>query len=250
MTQYLSRAEFLGGYWDYRDGEHVSIIEPTGGGKSYLLRQLLNATRQQRPHLRQLILMPKPRSDTTAQTAAALNLGVTPSWPPVTWPWQRKRDGWVMWPPHQHGDVKANREQLAEKFKAAIADMYWSGDSITVADDVYVLAVLLGLNPDLENHWTAGREAGAGLWSANQKPSGTQGGGSVSTFSYNAPTHLFLGRDRDERNMRRFAEIGGIDPAEVRSIVRELRIHRIGDNAVSDKLYIDKRGPYMAVIGP
>ena len=248
MTQYLTRAEFLDRFWDYRDGEHVSIIEPTGGGKSYLLRQLLAATGKVRPHLRPVILMPKPRSETTAQTASALGYGITPSWPPVTWPWQPRRNGWVMWPGHIRGDADANRKQLGDKLRAATADQYWRGNSITVADDLHVHA-LLGLMRDFEDTWTAGREAGAGLWTANQKPSGTAQA-SVSTYNYNAPTHLFLGKDNDWRNTRRFSEIGGVDPDHVRRIVNTLRMNKIGQHTVSDKLYIDKRGPYMAVIGP
>jgi energy-coupling factor transporter ATP-binding protein EcfA2 len=248
MTQYLTRAEFLDRYFDYRPGEHVSIIEPTGGGKSFLLRQLLGVAGRQHPHLRRVILMPKPRSESTQETARILNYGITPTWPPFRWPWQPERDGHIFWPPHQRGDAEANSKQLADKFRYVYNDLYWSGDSVTVADDMHIHAQL-GLMAELERDWTAGREAGAAVWGANQKPSGTIRA-PISTYFYNAPTHLFLGRDSDERNTRRFSEIGGIDPHEVRGIVRNLRINRIGGHAVSDKLYIDKRGPYMAVIGP
>ena len=32
--------------------------------------------------------------------------------------------------------------------------------------------------------------------------------------------------------------------------MRNLRLYRIGNHTVSQKLYVDKRGPYMALIGP
>ena len=140
--------------------------------------------------------------------------------------------------------------QVGAKMRAALKDLYWKGNCICLCDDVFVAAVLMGLNPDLEEWWTAGFEGGSGMWAPNQKPSGTLGSGSVSSFSYNAPNHLFLGRDTDERNVKRFSEIGGIDPAEVAYLVRNLRLYSIGDKSISEQLYIDKRGPYMALVGP
>jgi hypothetical protein len=248
---FIPRDEFLSDYWDYRPGEHVSLIEKTQGGKTHLGYQLLGKAMEQNPHLEIVSLMPKPNSPATARWADELGLKETPVWPPAApWPWDKPR-GYVMWPKHRK-DLPAdeNRKQVAGKLRKALARQYWRGKSIVFADDVYVIAVLMGLNPECEEYWTAGSEGGAALWTANQKPSGTIGGGSVSSFSYNAPTHLFLGWDNDERNIKRFGEIGGVDPKAVENIVRNLRVHQIGDKAISEKLYICKRGgPYMSVIG-
>lgn len=246
----LPRDEFLNEYWDYRPGEHVSFIEPTQQGKTYLCYQLLGKTIEQQPQLQTVSLMPKPRDPATVYWRDQLGLREIQGWPPSRWPWQDEPPGYVLWPHHIPDNEEANRDHLSSVFRRCLHQQYWQGDSITVADDVYLHAVLYGLNPELERHWTAGAGGGAGLWSTNQKPSGTLGGGSVSSFSYNAPTHLFLGKDRDERNIQRFSEIGGVDPKQVAAIVRELRMYRIGDHSVSEKLYIDKRGPYLCVIGP
>lgn len=251
MTFRLPRDEFLTSYWDYRPGEHVSLIEPTQGGKTYLLYQLLDRSMDQQPHLRPVSLMPKPRDPATVKWGNALGFREVADWPPRRMPWQNEPRGYVLWPKHRKDiDPEANRGQVADKFRKCLADQYWQGDSITVGDDIYITAVRMGLNPEFEQFWTAGSAGGAGLWSTNQKPSGTLGGGAVSSFSYNAPTHLFLGRDPDERNRRRFSEIGGVDPGVVSDIVaNELRTVRIGDKAISEKLYIDKRGPYLAIVG-
>jgi hypothetical protein len=116
-----------------------------------------------------------------------------------------------------------------------------------------VLAVLMELNQDCEEFWVAGSGGGAGLWDTLQKPSGTVGGGHVSTFVYNAPTHLFLGHDPVEQNRKRFADIGGVNPKVVSNVVENLPRHRIetptGIKNVSEKLYIHKGGPYLATIG-
>src|ERR1017187_7361274 len=39
------------GYFDYRPGQHLALIEPTGGGKTRLKYQLLRAAMQQNPGL-------------------------------------------------------------------------------------------------------------------------------------------------------------------------------------------------------
>ncbi|HXO23075.1 MAG TPA: hypothetical protein VN870_00745 [Streptosporangiaceae bacterium] len=252
MVLQLDRDTFLDEYFDYRPGEHLNAIAPTGAGKTHVVYQCAQVAMRQNPQLDFVSLMPKPNSPGTVHWAHVLGLKETASWPPERWPWQDKPAGYVLWPKHRKDiPVEENRMQVAAHLRKALAEQYWKGSSIVFADDIYVTAVLMGLNPECEEYWTAGREGGAALWSANQKPSGTLGGGAVSSFSYNAPTHLFLGKDTDERNIRRFGEIGGgIDPRQIESIVRDLRLYRIGQQSVSELLYLDKRGPYLARIGP
>jgi len=248
----LDRAEFLDHYWDYRPGEHVSLIYPTQKGKTHLAYQLLQGAMRRNPDLDVASLMPKPNSPATARWAKALNLRETAEWPPRKKLFQDDPAGYVLWPTHRK-DIPAseNRAQVGAVLREGMNRMYWRGNCICFADDVFVLAVLMGLNPECEQFWTAGGEGGAGLWSANQKPSGTLGSGSVSSFSYNSASHLFLGKDTDDRNVKRFAEIGGgIDPAEVTYLVKNLRLYPIGGKTISEVLYIDTRGPYMCLIGP
>lgn len=248
---HIPRAEFLANHWDWRPGEHVSFIEPTQQGKTWLLYQLLEKTIARYPELRTVTMCPKPRDPSTSVWAEALRLREIPEWPPPSrLPWQEKPAGYALWPRHLLGVPKAqNRAHLAGILRKCLSEQYAKGDSITVADDVYIAAVMLDLNMDLEEFWTAGGGMNASLWSANQKPSGTVGGGSVSSFSYNAPTHLFLGHDPDERNQKRFSEIGGVDPKLVASVVRNLKIHQVNGKNVSEKLYIHKGGPYMCTVG-
>lgn len=250
----LDREEFLNRKLDIQPGEHVGFWEPTQGGKTHLAYQCLQVAMARNPHLRTVSAMPKSRSPATAAWAERLGLKVVDRWPPPAS--LTKPPGYVFWPRHLKGaSVATNREQLAGQFQRMMHDQYQQGDSITLADDVYVLAVLLGLNMDCEEFWVAGSEGGASLWAPNQKPSGTIGGGSVSSFSYNSPTHLFFGKDTDHRNQKRFSEIGGgVDPELLMSIVPNLGVHRIqtpnGVKNISEKLYIHKGGPWLAIIGP
>jgi hypothetical protein len=250
---HYDREEFLTRKLDYRGGQHLGMWEPTEGGKTHLSYQMADVAMRQNPHLRFVSIMPKSRSPATRRWAAALDLKVIDSWPP---PWSMSKPrGYVLWPRHLTGvPVEAKRAHLTQVIRKCMNAQFGEGDSITLADDVYVQAVILGLNMDCEEFWTAGAEGKAGLWAPNQKPSGTIGGGSVSTFSYNSPTHLIFGNDTDERNQKRFSEIGGgIDPKMISSIVSNLRRFPVntpdGVKNISEKLYVDKRGPYLAVIG-
>ncbi len=252
----FGREEFLNERFEYQPGEIVGCWEPLQGGKTHLLYQMLDVAMTQQPHLRTVSMMPKSIDPATNAWAKRLSLQIIGDWPPPK-RWLREQPrGYVLWPPHLKppATVEQNRAQLAGVFRRCLSEQFRGGQSLTFADDVYLLAALLELNMDLEEFWTAGGGPKAGLWFSNQKPSGTQGGGAVSTFSYSAPTHFIFGKDTDHRNQRRFAEIGGgVDPRLVAETVQNLPMHRIktaaGWKNISEKLYIHKGGPWMAVIG-
>jgi hypothetical protein len=248
QVAHLYRDEFLSDYLDVQPGEHLNIVSPTGGGKSYFLNQIVEKVNG--PDTRMVSFMPKPSDETSVAWSRKLGLKEIPDWPPRRYPWQDEPPGYVLWPPHIRDDEEANRENLARVFRQAINDQYWHGNSLTVVDDTYLVGVLYGLNPELDRHWIAGRSNNASLFTSLQKPSGTTRG-AVSSFAYDSPTHLLMGRDNDERNLQRISEIAisQVDPQQIKDIVRHLPVHRVGNSAVSEMLYLDRRGPYMAVIG-
>ena len=251
----FNREVFLNEHFDYQPGEIVGFWEPLQQGKTHLMYQMLDVAMTQQPHLRTASMMPKSIDPATTRWAQRLNLRIIDDWPPSR-PWFREKPrGYVLWPKHLKGaPVEQNRAHLAGIFRKALSDQFRSGQSLTFADDVYLLAAILDLNMDLEEFWTAGGGPKSGLWFSNQKPSGTPGGGNVSTFSYSAPTHFIFGKDTHIRNQKRFAEIGGgVDPRLVAETVQNLQMFRMrtadGIKNISEKLYIHKGGPYMAVIG-
>lgn len=251
----FGRDEFLHDRFSYEPGEHLTGIEPTQGGKTHIIYQCADVAMSQNPDVRFVSLMPKPRDPATWKWADRLDLKVVDNWPPPRMIFGSKPRGYVLWPKHLKGAPKeVNRAHLSGIFRKCLTDQYQRGESITLADDIYLIAVMQDLNMDCEEFWTAGSGAGAGLWGTLQKPSGTLGGGSVSSFAYNSPTHLLLGHDPDQRNRKRFSEIGGVDPDVVSNVVATLPRYRIetpeGIKNISEKLYIHKGGPYMATVGP
>lgn len=247
----LSRAEFLDEIFDYREGEHLAVIEPTGGGKSWLCYQLLQVAMKQNPHLTVMSAMPKPADATAAAWAPTLGLRETRVWPPQKKLLQGKPAGYVLWPPHDMSVAPGERRsKVGEVLKRGIDDQYRNGHSITFLDDAHSAAVLMGLNEYVEEMLVNGRANGAGAWLALQAPKGSAATGSISSFVYSSARHLFLGKDTEERNIQRFGEIGAFDGKEIERIVRGLRLYKIGQETVSQKLYIDKRGPYRCLVGP
>jgi hypothetical protein len=260
---WLSRSEFLEDYWDYSSGQHVAFIEPTGGGKTRLKYQLLKQAIEQNPGLQVRVTIPKRKDAESAAWNRGLGLKETPAWPPPKRRfWEPEPPGYAIWPRHLLGTadedpdmvLARNRAHITKVMKAAAQDSYQKGNCIHDADDIYVQAVVLGMNEFFSEMLTNGRTMGCGLWGANQKPSGTREG-SVTSFFYNAPSHLFLGMDLDERNRDRFGEIGGVDRKYVSNVVQGLQVRQFGKNAISDKLYICKaqagpEGPAMCIVGP
>ena len=255
MPKELERQDWLENYFDYEPGQDVLIVEPTGGGKTVIAYQMMAEVMRRYPRLSYMSLMPKPRDRSTVEWAAALNLRETPQWPE---PWkprhlfQPKPAGHVLWPHHRMDLAPAQRrEEVGKVLRAGLDAQYKKGDSVSLVDDAHSAATYMGLNDYIEEILVNGRAGGAGVWLPVQKPSGTVNSGGITSFAYSSPIHYLFGKDTDARNLARLREIGGgIDPARVEQIVRNLRLYRIGDATVSEKLWIDRRGPVMALIGP
>lgn len=250
--QQLDRQEWLDEYFDYNPGEHVLIVEPTGGGKTTIAYQMLAEVMRRYPHLSVASFMPKPKDPSTVEWARALNLRETPVWPPKRKLFQPKPAGHVLWPHHRMDLPPAERrEEVGKVLRAGLDGQYKAGDSVSLVDDAHSAATYMDLNDYIEEILVNGRAGGAAVWLPLQKPSGTINAGGITSYAYSSPTHYLFGKDTEKRNLDRMSEIGGgIQADRVKEIVRNLRLYRIGPHTVSQKLYIDKRGPGMALIGP
>lgn len=238
----FERQEFLEERWSYRPGEHVSLITPTQNGKTTMIWSLLAHTDTSWCRTPPVMLVSKPKDRVVAEGLEEAGYKELPSWPPPARPpWREPPDGYGLWPRHlQNVEAEVNDAHVAAKLKPAVNQLFWSGNSILVADEIYHLCAVYNLQVQMTRHWTQGHGMGAGLWSATQKPSGTQQG-SVPSFMYSSPTHTFLGRDNDERNRKRFSEIGGVSPKLVEETVMSLRKY--------EWLYIHRDEPTMCIVG-
>lgn len=252
MVAHFQRNEFLEDIFDYRPGESVIWIAPTGGGKTWFMWSAAERALKQNPSLTLSAAMPKPSDSTTDQWAAHLGLRVDDRYP-FRRPrfWEEKPRGHVFWPRHVTTSADANYEHLRGSFKDFLNGEYWAGNRITCVDDSYKIAAVYGCGRECDAYLTEGRSNRSGLFGCLQQPKGTVSGGSPSGFWYSQPAHLFLGKDGVASNRERFGEIAmGIDPKLIDHLVMSLRTYRVGNSNVSDFLYLNRSGPYAAIISP
>ena len=240
--------EFVRDYWTIDRGEHVSLIGPTGTGKTTLGMKLLAGATAQHDDTTGVVLAMKPhkrpprpgerRKVTGDETVANLtrDLGgrVLRSWPPPRlWPWERPPAFWTLWPEHTF-DIDLDEQRHAEMFGRLLVDRYRRGSSWVFADETYSLTHEMGLAKPLVTLWTKGRSMDTGLIGATQKPS------HVPLWMYSQASHVFLWNDPDKRARQRLGEISGFDPAVIRSVVNQLNGHSC--------LYLRPRDRTMAIL--
>lgn len=221
------RETFLADVWDYDAGEHLTVLAPSGGGKTQIAFQLLGVTAN--PKLPATILVMKPRDETVERFAKVHHYRIVRDWPPaqvkiVDRYFNGKPSGYVLWPP-ETGSPDLDDERHERIFRRCLQMMYNAGgkkgkahqDAIIFADETYSLEHELGMTRDLNRLWTKARSLGVGLWAASQRPV------FISRWALQAQ-HLFLGFDPDRKMQERYGEIGGgIDPDIVRSLVAQLK---------------------------
>lgn len=229
----IPRSEFLSDYWDYKAGEHVTILAPSGGGKTHLGYQLLDATATEQ--LPAIVLVMKPRDETVDKFTRRTRFRIVRQWPPPTVHRliNRKPRGWVLWPAFTFiPEVDEKRHSII--FRRAIQDSYKTGHRIIFADETYSLEEELNLTTILRTVWTKGRSMGCGLWAASQRPV------YISKWAYQSH-HLFIGNDPDDDARRRLSEIGAaVDKEQVRQVVGRLKKRQF--------LYINRDERTMAII--
>jgi hypothetical protein len=220
------REFFLDEVWDYRPGEHVTVLAPSGGGKTHLAYQLLGATAE--PELQACVIVMKPRDETVDKWNRRLQFKVVRDWPPakITGLFTKRPAGYVLWP-KESPDPEDTEVRHYRIFRRAILDNYnnavskkaisKSDGKIIFADEVVSLEDELGLRKPLQTVWSKGRSMSCGLWGASQRPA------YISRFAYQAH-HLFLGNDPDEDVQKRYGEIGGgVDKELVKALCANLK---------------------------
>lgn len=201
----VSWSEFLRTF-DWRQGEHISLVGPTGCGKTTLGLALL----ERRKYV--TVFGTKPRDDVLDRLARSR-----------TW---RRRDRWlprpgeqriILWPRFDSPDDVAEQKIV---FTEALKEIFVSGGWCVFVDEARYLCDFLHLEGLLRLYWQQGRSLGLSLVATTQRPA------NMPLELYNQATHLFLWRETDRVNLIRLGGIAGaVDSTIIKQEVATLPGH-------------------------
>lgn len=192
----------------WQQGEHFTLIGPTGAGKTTAGLHLATLRR----YLVVFALKPK---DKTLDGLARRGWTVIREWPP---PRQAVTDSAriILWPRFQ---TIGDRSKQAAVFGDAMAKMFAQGDWSMFLDDLpYVCDPRegLGLYSTASVLYQQGRSVGLTLMAGTQRPR------NVPLSALNQAVHLWIMRTADNDDLKRVAELGVFSRDELMDTIPHL----------------------------
>lgn len=203
----------------WEQGEHVTLIGPTGVGKSTLTHRLLT-----RRHF-VTVFATKDEDETTQKLVSAgykLQRG----------PWDGSyHDYIVLWPKGRNEDELLAKQHFY--FNKAIDEMYRQKGWCMNFDEVSYMTDFLGMNRKMRWLLQQSRSSGISIVAATQRPA------FIPLAFYDMPSWLIFWNDNDHTNLKRIQGLGGVDGRVIREEVMDLEHREI--------LLIHNRHPYERV---
>lgn len=212
---------------DWQQGEHVTLIGPTGAGKTTAALALLAERERRRGHV--LTILTKPR-DPVAKRLRGRGYESTRAWPP---PYRRSKI--ILWPKQERlGQTAEQRQVVSDALDGVFADGAWC----VYIDELFWLTNRLKLDAKLRDLWLQGRSLGVTLVASGQRPR------NLPVEAYSSSSHLLLWQTNDDDDLKRIAGLGAASTAEVRDAVSSL------DFRGHEVLWVDTRGGDLFVTKP
>jgi hypothetical protein len=197
---------------DWRPGEHVTLIGPTGAGKTELTIRLIELRRW-------VLFLGTKRIDPTQDRLRRMRFRVIAD-PAELNPEIDSR--FILKPPWpRRANASQVKELHARIFREGLNRAFHQTGWTVVVDEGRYVAHRLGLSSELELFWMQGRSQSNTLVLGTQRPR------YIPLEAYDQASHLFLWRDNDTANISRVAEMAGINRRSVTDIVPRLRRHDV-----------------------
>lgn len=213
---------FLRDHFTWRQGEHITLIGPTGAGKTTLALALL----PQRDYAIAFATKPRDRTMDSLVRQGWRKIATADKLPKVI----RGRTHLVFWPRFVTPDDQAAQ---AYEIGQAMREAFVQGGYCLLIDELWYMDKILGLKRMVEALWTQGRSIGLSVVAGTQRPA------HVSLLAYDQATHVFFWRDNDERNLARISGMNGLNARLIRETVATLAPHAV--------LYVNTRTSAMYV---
>lgn len=212
--------------WIWRQGEHVTLVGPTGVGKTSLEVAIL-------PRRKFVLFLSTKRIDDTQDRLRHLGFktisNVHELHPEVT-PRAILRPPWP-----DNVSAKELLQLHSEVFREALMYVFRQGHWCVVMDEARYLTHDLGLSTEAQLLWLQGRSLKITVVAGTQRPR------FIPLEAYDQATHLFFWNDPDFSNVARVAELTGVNRNEVLDIVPNLnRYEMLYSNRVTRELVITK----------
>lgn len=220
---------------EWTPGEHVTLIGPTGSGKTHMGLALAELCKY-------VLIIATKRRDPLLESLAHRHL-VTTDMGDILWtengiPVNRRVMYWPQFPQNITSTERLKRQATMIRYALDWAEK--TGNWAILLDELMWVSRNLRLERELEAIWFQGRTQGVSLIGAAQRPT------HVPRLAYSQATYFFIWQTADKNDLERLRDISAGFP---RGMIEESVIHLDWD--AHECLFIDtKRREIARVIGP
>lgn len=262
-VEIIPRKQFIRDFAkNYKPGQHLTTLGPSGRGKTQLTGELLVATLRANPKIEGRILHGKIKGrDETIERLARRGFPIVTTSAMTTrdklaWKLRnnnRRRLGFIVRPltkpmgesSDKLGFTERENNLLRKVFARTIYKSYHAKKKnpvILMVDEAHQAHNDLKLRKDCEGPLMRGRPV-CGVWSLLQR------GRYVSYMVYDQAEHLLIFYDPDVDNQKRYSEIGGVDPQLLKDLSAKLETRTVDDGStISQALYFRRSGNVLAIV--
>jgi hypothetical protein len=186
-------------------GEHITIVGPTGCGKSTLESQILT--------IREYIVIFVTKVYDEVLTYQFPEYHRISKWPP-----KYHQDKVLLWP-KPGKDIRETYLIQRNVFKDALNKIFQERNWTVVFDEQHYMVKKLALGPENEMFLHQGRSSGLSVVNGTQRPAW------VPVVTYSSATHAFIWNTNYHDDLRRLSDLGGISSKDLSYNIQTLSKH-------------------------